>query len=872
MLVTFKADAILQASGTKLRPFTRLAPSFEVYEQLPGWQWDQMYWPNDDMKNTNATLPVIFDPANSSLPNDILQSGIGGRNDLKLLDIVDMMPSIDSWAPKVEHGTYFIYKDRFWLYSEESVAMLCGKQVDADGLSQVDLWFPPKNGIPILAAYLTYNTRGDIVYQTEFGKLAIFTGITDNGVEMDTVASTSNIDSSKNEFKVVSRPDYMVKAEILTPTVANLVATFTLKNAPLSLFPFRLTRPDIFKTEISYPTWVDRTRAGNLQVGDYYIGHADSNAPPGIIQVKLAAIDTDYGSIDYVKDYPASLVFNKNVVVSRTNANIGRGSGGPSQRVLLDRFPVYDESSPAHLDVGNFTLTIGGVPWTRVADFTGSNPIDTHFTLDAEYGVVMCGDAVNGAVFPENDLLATYEYVPFIEYEPSDSVDWFLDGTVSLDPTKNSLTRGFIYLSNRQLLADHMHLAAQHPVNQIINGQVHHGPIQGGAEIINMVASLHGLPHEPVPNEEVRFFAHPPGAGDWVVDRGKTDSEGKLRGQFLPGGDIDSLKSVVDFYLPEEDVDPDPVNLPAVDLDPLSNPVGSNEVVSLDPTAAPHNYVGAWNGTGAAWTKNTIIVPHLLPGTINNLIVFAVYNDDEVDPFLNETMNGGREQIFAYRNPVGSWSILRPVFKIVAGNTTKLVFDRELTTKDTSVRPNVMRTVLPNDADPNDPGYGVMQYRIIGDQTIQFSAQTVSAPIVSSQSVFFDIVARSVLQGQWIMPEADDNDASALSAATWIFLNSEMEVLRAEHAITGAAQGHLAGGYGVRIVGIRMPIDEELKPNVFVNGVVVDRAKTQLSANGTYIDITEMPAGAVPGQVEILVGYRRVDAGEPPTHTIFTYV
>lgn len=862
-------DAILQTTSTRFDKVTVPGHSFEIFDELPGFQWDDMYWPSPRTRNENAILPVSFDPAAPSLPNAIIQSGIGSGADIQLKSILDLSPTYARWSPQVKTGTYFVYRDRFYLYSEDSIITAVGEDLDVDGRSQLDLWYRPKPGVPITAAYLTYDTRRDINYSTEFAKVENFTGIVANGVELDGTDDINNINTALNEFEILYRPNNRSLGEILSPTLnAANIGTITLADQPLSLYPLVLTRPDLFITELSYNQWVEKFQDSTLVVGDYFIGYQDSTAPPGIIQCQFAGSQPEYGNISYTFNYPATILFNRDIRVNRVAANIGEANGDASFRVFLDRFPVHDESSPLFLDVAAMTLTVAAIPWTRVLDFTASGPADLHYTLDAEYGIITFGDGINGDVPAGNSvLLATYTYTPFVEYEPEGAQDCFVDETVNLDPTGNSLARGFIYLSNRDLIRDHIHLTTNHDINQVVGGVNHYGPIAGGAEIILMTGSLHDITHEPITNQEMIFVASPADAGVFIVGQGRTGPLGEVHAQFLAEGFIDALTHRVQFYEPEPDDPLFPAGTPSNFLTPTTGPpVGTGIVLSVNPGAG-----FAWTGTGAAWTNNTIVVPEGMHGAVADMIIFALKNNDVLNPYDNNLRTGGRAVILCYENTAGSWSILRPLTTVQAGGTTQLVFGRELTTKDATVAPHAMVTTIPTQV-INAAGWDTMQYLAVGDKTISFEARTADAPLIVSNSLTFDVQADAALIGEWTLPTPTDDSGSGLSSATWMFLNSEMTVTNAVHQVTGVAQGALAGGYVVRIFGTKMPIDAELKPNVYVNGVLVPRANTALSATATYIDITSMPAGAALGVVDILVGYRRVSVDEPVTFTTFEYI
>ena len=190
---------------------------------------------------------------------------------------------------------------------------------------------------------------------------------------------------------------------------------------------------------MTFDEWVVAFRTSTLNTGDYYVGYKDSVAPNGVIQVQLSGAQTEYGAISYNKDYPAQMLFNKDVRSTQTTVALGSTDGTASQAIFLPIFPAFDESSLGTLDLDSFSLFVNAVEWTRVADFTASGAADLHFTLDAEYGIVRLGDGTNGFK-PAADLAvtATYTAVPFVQYEPTAALGYFRDKALNLDPVTNS--------------------------------------------------------------------------------------------------------------------------------------------------------------------------------------------------------------------------------------------------------------------------------------------------------------------------------------------------------------------------------------------------------------------------------------------------
>ncbi len=86
-------------------------------------------------------------------------------------------------------------------------------------------------------------------------------------------------------------------------------------------------------------------------------------------------------------------------------AQVGRGSGGPEQRLVLPGAPV------AEGELALWTLEQGGArTWSLVPDFDAAGRADSVFAVDPETGVVTFGGGLHGRVPPEGaPILARYD-------------------------------------------------------------------------------------------------------------------------------------------------------------------------------------------------------------------------------------------------------------------------------------------------------------------------------------------------------------------------------------------------------------------------------------------------------------------------------
>lgn len=111
--------------------------------------------------------------------------------------------------------------------------------------------------------------------------------------------------------------------------------------------------------------------------------------------------------------------------LTATLAQVGRGSGGPEQSLVLPAAPV------AGGDLELWTLEPAGArSWAQTPDFDSAGPADGVFTLEPETGVVSFGDGLHGRVPPEDaPILARYETTHAAAGNVAARADWVLAGT-----------------------------------------------------------------------------------------------------------------------------------------------------------------------------------------------------------------------------------------------------------------------------------------------------------------------------------------------------------------------------------------------------------------------------------------------------------
>ena len=453
----------------------------ELFTSAGAFVWDENYWIRPDKQNKNLYIPSLWDPATANIPSEFLQSGYGDFDNLKLIDIKKFRSqSEESWYARLEHGTYYVRNVPYYLFSSESITRQLGTLTTEDGRSRQPLLYLPKPGIPISASTLTTNIEsGLIVDSKRFNKRGKFTGVVQNGIELDTDVVT-NIVTSKLEFVVKYNSNNTCDNwRIPTQGSSAGLYTFTLPKLPLKEFSVIFSRKDIFSSEKAVASFYGD--AGTLygqtiygeplqNPGDYAI-----DFETGEVQVLLDQAYVDLGFVSFTFDYPAQIEFNDNYLINK-GAEItspepsdlgaldirGESDGSGGQIFRLSEFPVLDFSDSQFLDTENFNLFLYDesdnsfeTDWIRVRDVKAHGPNDKVYQFNPDQGTILFGDGITGAI-PQKykNIVCGYKTSVRLEYEPISSVDYWVGEQTDLNLSKNSLNSGFLYLSRKELIPD----------------------------------------------------------------------------------------------------------------------------------------------------------------------------------------------------------------------------------------------------------------------------------------------------------------------------------------------------------------------------------------------------------------------------------
>jgi hypothetical protein len=198
-------------------------PHPNTQQPIQGFSWDARVWAEDGIENNVASIPMILDTTTSGIPSGYFQSGIGSGKDLRI-NSVELISSSglsgrsgeDKWSPVIEHGYYYDFNEKSYLFSDDSeVATLTHSGVAIEtgylansGFNQLQLSSIPKVGTPIIAEQFFWDIdEGKYKIALSLDNKTDFTGIRNaSGVRADTYDSRTDIfywdsiDRTKTEF------------------------------------------------------------------------------------------------------------------------------------------------------------------------------------------------------------------------------------------------------------------------------------------------------------------------------------------------------------------------------------------------------------------------------------------------------------------------------------------------------------------------------------------------------------------------------------------------------------------------------------------------------------------------------------------------
>lgn len=725
-----------------------------------GWKWDEMIWSKDQHRH-DVVLPTLFDPDISTIPQDSWQSGIGHNLDLKIWEVIEDPGLGHPWRPLIRPGHYFIGPENFYLFSPNNVTRF-GSSDTQSGLSKIDLHYMPKQGVPLLVAFMHRDDDGAVRDIDHFRKRTRFTGKTvttvdSNGnlvsrqeaVHLDADGNVVNY-NIKNlptnpeqrglEYVLITRPETYRK-EYLSISVGKGEATlvsFNLDYIPVDGPSVDFSNDDIFQVYVEDQVPVNE--------GEYTIGYKGSaTITEGQVQVVTSDRDQLPGYVTYWSDFPATILFNDYYVrrigfsewgdapagynptepgieFVETADFLGESSAQPNQVFYLSYFPMVDFDSLQVFvyDTRNEVVT----EWTRIDDIESADPDDEVFTVSPDGGFILFGNGIYGKIPHIHAYIAAcYDYVPYVQYMPDE--DWKLiePQEVNLQPLFNSTHRGFVYLSHKELSVDSLLLQTNR--SRVPDRADTYGPINAGNDYALLTVTAFDKDGGAVPEVDISWKLSPSmgyinGASPlYTRVSTTTDSSGKSRVVYTPVRTAGDMGTTV--YL----------------FDGLGNPLDNIKSTYM--------------------ANDTLELSEFVEADVEDIFVFMVLDDDPLQPYDPYTRSGGRRVVlYRYDEDEGDYVLVKPSSVV---NKDNLVFDYALPTP----------TDYPS----------LVQYDIITDRVIEAKATTVNPVtglLIESNPIKFYLNIPESQKGVYTLPTSTDKTASTLDSAVYLTIDRFGEV------------------------------------------------------------------------------------------------
>ena len=746
VLVDIPADSLLSQ---------RVGFDVEGEERPLGWKWDEMIWSQDQHRHS-VVLPTLNDPDTATIPDDSWQSGIGHNLDLKVHEIVEDPGLGHPWRPLVRPGHYFIGEESFYLFSPNHVTRFGSSETLLD-LSKIDLHYMPKQGVPLLVAFMHRDADGGVRDIDEFRKRVRFTGKTTTVVDasnnlvsrQEEVALDSdgevinyNIGNLSNppeprglEYVVMTRPEAFV-SEWLEMSVgkgeAKLIS-ITLSYVPVDGPTFHFSNGDIFKTYVADQIPVNE--------GEYSIGYSGSIViPEGTVQVVTSDRDQLPGYTTYWRDFPATILFNDYYVhrigfsewgdpdpgflptepdidLVTTSDYLGESSALPNQLFYLSYFPMVDFDSLAVYvyDLRNDVVT----EWTRVDDIEAAGPDDEVFTVSPDGGFILFGDGLAGKIpHIHAKIGACYDYVPYVQYMPEE--DWKLirPEEINLQPLFNATHRGFVYLSHKELTVDSLLLQTNR--SRVADRADTYGPIDAGNDYALLTCTAFDKDGGSVPDIDISWGLDPSmgfinGTSPlYTRVETTTDSSGKTRVIYTPVRTAGDMGTIVNLF------------------DGLGNPIDN-----ITTTDIPND---------------TLLLVENVEADVTDIWLFMVLDDDPLQPYNPYTREGGRKVIlYRYDETVADYVPVRP-YSII--NKNQLLFNYSLPTSDEYP--------------------ALVQYTAIMDRVITVKASTINTLtglLIESNPIKFYLNIPESQKGVYTLPTSESTEGATLDSAVYLTID-----------------------------------------------------------------------------------------------------
>ena len=270
-------------------------------KKIEGWKWDQRTWPSELEFDAAAFAPSIWDPAVSGINLESFQSGYGDNKDLLLLDISEtFLNNKRVWAPKLEHGYYYVKNDEWYLYSDGMLTeyMSSDPAELINGNQELQLTHRIKPTIPVSVTQYRFDpVTAGYVKDKEFRHTPEFTVsgtdyefLLDDKTDPYTVV-VSGLHTEDIGIPVVSLPADIAELEVVGISTGDPLQSFNTTYSPIDKYPSGLGDVEVW-------VWTDPSTAVQWTVLDSSTSFtAGANTE--------AQVDFDLGTVSF-GDYDAT--------------------------------------------------------------------------------------------------------------------------------------------------------------------------------------------------------------------------------------------------------------------------------------------------------------------------------------------------------------------------------------------------------------------------------------------------------------------------------------------------------------------------------------------------------------------------------------
>ena len=407
----------------------------------PGtWQWDTgiMLDPNLSF----STFESKWDYNVKSINKEFWVNGIDSLDSFTIIGQADVFADNKSISTKKISSGVIRRFGAEWVVPGDDASFVTANNAtkDIDNIWKVYLDKPIKDNENV---YVTlYGTSNE----TAYFRVNYFTGVLDaDGQEQVNIDNSgevidyniANADTTKREFVVVKNRDFETELWLGIHDPAENPITITLTE-PFVTSP-RFEYSWLFKKQVTTTPSAPGEYRILPNTLEFFLGDSNNNIPSG---EKI-----DCGHFYYHKNYPVEVLF-----ASEPTKQIGT----PGDVFSLEEIGVSDASASQLFSLKNRPVVFisgteepriwvydndfsGAVEWTRVDDFSGSGPNDTHFVFYESIGAIIFGDGTNGKI-PDVGMRigASYKTSPIIFYNTKESIGYIIPSELNFNPMYKS--------------------------------------------------------------------------------------------------------------------------------------------------------------------------------------------------------------------------------------------------------------------------------------------------------------------------------------------------------------------------------------------------------------------------------------------------